>query len=72
MDKTLRNVLILGILLISGSFAFYFLYFLPNKEAQKENKIVECSKIARDEARGQIGERYDGFFERCLKERGIK
>jgi hypothetical protein len=51
MDKALRNVIIAGILLVGVSVAFYFLYYLPNKERKLETARQECANIAMDEAK---------------------
>ena len=44
MDKILRNAIIAGILLISASVAFYFIYYLPNKERKLETARQECAE----------------------------
>lgn len=44
MDKALRNTIIAGILLISLSLAFYFVYYLPNKERKLETARQECAE----------------------------
>lgn len=43
MDRALRNTIIAGILLIGVSVAFYFLYYLPNKERKLETARQECA-----------------------------
>lgn len=42
MDKTLKLSLIIGIIITSFSIAFYFVYFLPNKDRSKTNIKKEC------------------------------
>ena len=42
MDKTLKFSLIAGIIITSFSIAFYFVYFLPNKDKSRSNAIKEC------------------------------
>ena len=42
MDKTLKFSLIAGIIITSFSIAFYFVYFLPNKDKRRSNAIKEC------------------------------
>lgn len=44
MDKALRNTIIAGILLISLSVAFYFVYYLPNKEWKLKTTRQECAE----------------------------
>lgn len=53
MDKTLRNTIIAGILLVSVSVAFYFIYYLPSKDRNKENAHKECVIQATDKAKEQ-------------------
>ena len=53
MDKTLRTVLILSLVLISFSIAYYFLVFLPKMDFDlKQQNLVEnqikCSKAGKD------------------------
>ena len=70
MDKTLRNAIIAGILLISIAFAFYFIHFLPSRERAKERARKYCNQWAYDEARG--GQTwYENYFDRCLREQGV-
>jgi hypothetical protein len=44
MNKILKIAAIIGILLISFSVAFYFVYYLPNKEKRVENKRSYCNQ----------------------------
>lgn len=78
MDKSLKFSLIGGIIIISFSFAFYFVYFLPHKERNRQEIRSECAIWAKDKAVVALGntgnyeqEDYDDYFERCLREKGI-
>jgi hypothetical protein len=82
MDKALRNTIIAGILLVGVSVAFYFVYYLPNKERKIEEKRSYCNQWALDQAknvnlkRGGSNDRYlkndyNSYFERCLREQGV-
>jgi len=72
MNKALRNAIILGILLVSISFAYYFIYFLPSKENVKKEARIYCNQWAIDERRihGWLND-YEGFFKMCLREQGV-
>lgn len=63
MDKSLKNALIVSILLISFSIAFYLLYYLPNKEHTLENAKRDCSLIEKkalsEEERAQAKKAWD-------------
>lgn len=76
MDKTLRNILITSLLIISLSIAYYLLYFLPNKERVLKNTRKECAGWALQKAKNfgvenYDQEAYDDYFKRCLREKGI-
>src|SRR4030042_897731 len=49
MDKTLRNTIIAGILLVSISVVFYFIYYLPNKERKLETARQECAERIKEQ-----------------------
>lgn len=67
MGKTLKNIIIAGILLIVISVAFYFLYYLPNKERKLETARKECwSKYKSTSA-----EYFPDKFKMCMSEKGL-
>jgi hypothetical protein len=51
MDKLLRNAIIISLLLVSVSVAFYFVYFLPSKQQKLETVRRECAIEATNKAR---------------------
>lgn len=82
MTKVVQTSLAISVLMVALSVAYYFLEFLPNKEAYRkaEAKRVEesriyCNQWSLDKAlAGGVTydqEVYDDYFSRCLREKGI-
>lgn len=74
MDKALRNTIIAGILLVSASVAFYFMYYLPNKQHKLETATKECSYITKpalsDTEREEARQNWEKL--KCGNETGFK
>lgn len=77
IDKLLKLSLAIGVIVISFSLAFYFVYFLPSKDRTKENVRKECANWALNKAHynktesSYDQELYDDYFARCLREKGL-
>lgn len=84
LDKVVKVSIILSALLVALSVAYYFVYFLPKKEAirleqekNKESTRADCASWAMNKASEQAGGKkyyiddYDNYFERCLREKGL-
>lgn len=82
MDKSLRNTIIFSVLLVSISWAFYFVYSSTYKDFKEEGIRKACASWALDEARARgreknapegryDSENYDHYFTRCLREKGL-
>lgn len=79
MDVRLRNLLIIGILVVILSIAYYFLIFLPNFEKQKFNYQVSREKEEKEIRKNcynlaVIGnlENFDKNLQSCLLDNGLK
>jgi len=66
LDKAMKMAVILGILLVAFSIAYYFFY----RPYQKEVATKNCHQWASDESKGYSGAYYNRKFERCMNEQG--
>lgn len=79
LDKAVKISIVAGVLIVALSIAFYFVYFLPNKDMHRENVRKECASWAIDKAIVKAGrddkkyavDDYNNYFERCLREKGL-
>jgi uncharacterized protein YxeA len=82
MDKALKISIIVGILIVALSIAYYLVIFLPNKaKQQQENDKVkqeqkqECAKWALDKSKtdetNYDQSAYNDYLKRCLNEKGL-
>ena len=67
LDKVMKMAIILSILLVAVSIAYYFFY----RPYQKEAATKHCHQWASDESKGYSSQVYNNKFERCMNEQGM-
>lgn len=83
MDKALRNVIIAGVLFVTLSITYYFVYFMPSKQRRLENARQECAKQSQElwmknqdtlkqQGSGEaLIKASDFVFNKCMREKGV-
>jgi hypothetical protein len=64
MDKSLRNAIIAGIIIIALSVGYYLVIFLPKKEAmriEQQSKQKELQQVCLTEAKNKKDERFKSY-----------
>ena len=68
MDKSLRNIIIAGIIIIALSFAYYLVY-RPMKKQESMKQCAEQTGGWGDKQKDQ--EKWKIEYDKCLKEKGL-
>ena len=76
MDKVLKFFIIAGILIMASSLAYYFVYFLPNKERLLESARQECASSTIDAMHKNpqgflVTTDVDLFYKLCMNKKGF-
>lgn len=88
LDKVMKVSIILAVLIVSFSMAYYFIFFLPQKtmrsielqrqeQEAKEKAMKYCNQWAIDTAKNddleyETEEDYNFYFKQCLREQGLE
>ena len=72
MDKSLRNALIIGIIMIALSVGYYMIY----RPIQKQNVMKKCNedveKMVGWDSRNKVKiEKFKEEYDRCLRQKGL-
>ena len=74
IDESLKFSAIAGILIVASSLAFYFVYYLPNKEQVLESGRKYCTNSDANFMKNNPGETiedYNAIYKMCMNSRGL-